>query len=100
MWTFGAIAVPELVHLLRLGDLVRQPASLLGKRTDRSEELRDLWRSSTPFIDDNAIHSYWLVRRTQNTMSAAPLRRSAPRIGRNDPCSCGSGKKYKRCCLQ
>lgn len=20
-------------------------------------------------------------------------------IGRNDPCSCGSGKKYKRCCL-
>ena len=22
-----------------------------------------------------------------------------PKIGRNDPCSCGSGKKYKRCCL-
>jgi hypothetical protein len=21
-----------------------------------------------------------------------------PKIGRNDPCSCGSGKKYKRCC--
>ncbi|MFZ2197282.1 MAG: YchJ family protein [Thermodesulfovibrionales bacterium] len=24
--------------------------------------------------------------------------RAAPRIGRNDPCSCGSGKKYKKCC--
>jgi hypothetical protein len=24
---------------------------------------------------------------------------SAPKIGRNDPCSCGSGKKYKICCL-
>ncbi len=23
----------------------------------------------------------------------------APRIGRNDPCPCGSGRKYKRCCL-
>ncbi len=24
--------------------------------------------------------------------------KSAPRIGRNDPCPCGSGKKYKKCC--
>jgi len=23
---------------------------------------------------------------------------SAPKIGRNDPCSCGSGKKFKKCC--
>ena len=25
--------------------------------------------------------------------------RSEPKIGRNDPCPCGSGKKYKKCCL-
>lgn len=25
---------------------------------------------------------------------------SAVHIGRNDPCFCGSGKKYKKCCLQ
>jgi SEC-C motif domain protein len=24
--------------------------------------------------------------------------RTAPKIGRNDPCTCGSGKKYKKCC--
>ncbi|MGQ9367414.1 YchJ family protein [Azospirillum sp. ST 5-10] len=24
--------------------------------------------------------------------------RSAPKVGRNDPCPCGSGKKYKKCC--
>jgi SEC-C motif domain protein len=24
--------------------------------------------------------------------------RTEPKIGRNDPCSCGSGKKYKKCC--
>jgi SEC-C motif-containing protein len=24
--------------------------------------------------------------------------RQGPKIGRNDPCSCGSGKKYKKCC--
>ena len=26
------------------------------------------------------------------------VRRDAPKIGRNDPCPCGSGKKYKNCC--
>ncbi|MFP5263783.1 MAG: preprotein translocase subunit SecA [Blastocatellia bacterium] len=30
--------------------------------------------------------------------AAKPVRNKGPRIGRNDPCTCGSGKKYKRCC--
>jgi preprotein translocase subunit SecA len=29
---------------------------------------------------------------------AAQARRSTDKVGRNDPCPCGSGKKYKRCC--
>jgi len=29
----------------------------------------------------------------------AGFRRTGPKIGRNDPCPCGSGKKYKKCCL-
>ena len=27
-----------------------------------------------------------------------PIRNSSPKVGRNDPCPCGSGKKYKNCC--
>ncbi|RMH39493.1 MAG: hypothetical protein D6689_16345 [Deltaproteobacteria bacterium] len=27
-----------------------------------------------------------------------PVVRETPKVGRNDPCPCGSGKKYKRCC--
>jgi len=27
-----------------------------------------------------------------------PFRRQRPKVGRNDPCPCGSGKKYKKCC--
>lgn len=27
-----------------------------------------------------------------------PIQREAPKVGRNDPCPCGSGKKYKKCC--
>ena len=26
-----------------------------------------------------------------------PFRHAEPKLGRNDPCSCGSGKKYKKC---
>jgi len=27
-----------------------------------------------------------------------PIKRDGRKIGRNEPCPCGSGKKYKRCC--
>jgi preprotein translocase subunit SecA len=29
---------------------------------------------------------------------SAPYKRESPKVGRNDPCPCGSGKKYKKCC--
>jgi preprotein translocase subunit SecA len=35
----------------------------------------------------------------QNTPDTAkPVIRSTPKVGRNSPCPCGSGKKYKQCC--
>jgi preprotein translocase subunit SecA len=30
--------------------------------------------------------------------AAATATREAPKVGRNDACPCGSGKKYKKCC--
>ena len=35
-----------------------------------------------------------------NTVSGYTVRRAVARVGRNDPCPCGSGKKYKQCCLE
>ncbi len=37
--------------------------------------------------------------RTQPRDLTVPVR-SEPKIGRNDPCPCGSGSKYKKCCLE
>ncbi len=34
----------------------------------------------------------------QEKTSSAPYQKSGPRVGRNDSCPCGSGKKYKKCC--
>jgi uncharacterized protein len=49
-------------------------------------------------VTENAriIHGWWLERREPGI----PVRRSSPDVGRNDPCPCGSGKKYKHCCLR
>lgn len=49
-----------------------------------------------------AIHAHWLARRTAlpAVASRGPVRREAPKVGRNDPCPCGSGQKYKKCCGQ
>jgi hypothetical protein len=35
-----------------------------------------------------------------DTEEVTPFRRESPKVGRNDPCPCGSGKKYKKCCGQ
>jgi uncharacterized protein YecA (UPF0149 family) len=37
--------------------------------------------------------------RKQFTPKAGAAIRSGPEPGPNDPCPCGSGKKYKECCL-
>ncbi|MDD5574185.1 MAG: preprotein translocase subunit SecA, partial [Candidatus Omnitrophica bacterium] len=36
----------------------------------------------------------------QEAPKEAPVRHEGPKVGRNDPCPCGSGKKYKKCCGQ
>jgi SEC-C motif domain protein len=38
----------------------------------------------------------WIYTRAVR-LGPAPVK-AAPKVGRNDPCPCGSGKKYKHCC--
>ncbi|MCG3135922.1 MAG: hypothetical protein HMLKMBBP_03698 [Planctomycetes bacterium] len=47
-----------------------------------------------------AIYRYWLPYRKalhERTL-AATYQREHPKVGRNDPFPCGSGKKFKKCC--
>jgi uncharacterized protein len=37
-------------------------------------------------------------RRSLTDTAHLPLRRAGPKIGRNEACPCGSGRKYKHCC--
>jgi len=60
-------------------------------------EADEIKHAITPNVRE--IHAYWLSRRAEQAPTAKPVRRSEPRVGRNDPCPCGNGKKYKKCCL-
>ncbi|MBO4394061.1 MAG: SEC-C domain-containing protein, partial [Spirochaetales bacterium] len=47
-----------------------------------------------------AANQQKVARASANDHMQAPTQviRTAPKVGRNDPCPCGSGKKYKNCC--
>ncbi len=36
--------------------------------------------------------------RDEEKAAQQPLKREGEKVGRNSPCPCGSGKKYKKCC--
>ena len=47
-----------------------------------------------------ALYQHWLAQRmSAEVVRPAPVRSEAEVTGRNDPCPCGSGKKFKKCCL-
>ena len=43
-------------------------------------------------------HWFFVDGKTVDPVERTTVVREAPKVGRNDPCTCGSGKKYKKCC--
>lgn len=71
------------------------------------EEMRDIWRMD----ESEAIHEEYAgalaAAAAEQEMAMAqsmaegprkPIRKKVAEVGRNDPCPCGSGRKYKKCC--
>jgi hypothetical protein len=112
---------PRERHRSVMEDLVdlQQPGSLVANSYDRDEIQRAFDVGDNPewqrffnpweFYDpdevdrrqdrlfgedqDRELPSYALPARVRT------YKRTVPKVGRNDPCPCGSGKKYKKCCL-
>ena len=60
-------------------------------------ELADIPSSQLPRLRSQA--NDMRQKRIARTISERKETTGRPKIGRNEPCPCGSGKKYKRCCL-
>ena len=61
------------------------------------EEIEALQNTITPNV--RLIHAYWLMQRDEFATATPPEQRSETSVGRNDPCPCGIGMQYKKCCL-
>jgi len=55
--------------------------------------LRDTHHERARFKRHNGV---WLY--SEGSVAPKTVVRSGPKVGRNEPCPCGSGKKYKHCC--
>jgi hypothetical protein len=123
---FLACAYDELgkaPHLLEGEDLEQILAERLpahfGKRDPLAEPVEDVLAAYLDFMRENAVvlHAFELARALAEHAPAfrariasgelagrAPGKKTAPfvhraeKTGRNDPCPCGSGKKFKQCC--
>ncbi len=63
-----------------------------------ARQRRPLFNFGGPEPTDADRAEWELAKRlTWREPISGPYRRESPRVGRNDPCPCGSGKKYKRC---
>lgn len=89
---------------IRPDELDAVAASPQGLRLDRTRDRRP------PITDVADAISWWAsfhTSRAHFAHSDDDLRhgherldpyRASPKVGRNEPCPCGSGRKYKRCC--
>ena len=72
------------------------PAEFLKKfEADSPDGERELTRRSLGALIRSTHESFLKYRKPETLGPQARTHRA----GRNDPCPCGSGKKYKRCCI-
>ncbi len=89
----------DLTELLEpmflLNGMLKEDAEKNGERwfspAEEARLLADI-QDNLPVIVQ-ALYNFWRAKRGGMT-----VQREEPKSGRNDPCPCGSGKKYKQCC--
>jgi uncharacterized protein YecA (UPF0149 family) len=98
---------PDIVRLMaplleaKFNELDRFPASESEATSDETMmiDVLDGYPTAVVFGPVDIPTETWLPghRPTAEVMTT-PVKRPEPKVGRNGPCPCGSGKKYKKCC--
>jgi len=84
--------------------LRREPCILVNDKNGRVHDLLEEWDNNAVELAEyyNNIHDKILLTRKYSS-PIEPVANSSTyvteKVGRNDPCPCGSGKKYKHCCI-
>jgi len=108
--TFGQKKYDTLPRYCRKCDVLAMcngecPKNRFIKTPDNEEGLNYLCSGYKRFFNHSRPFLRQLTALWQNQATQEPMRpvrnisRRSSKTGRNDPCPCGSGKKYKKCCL-
>lgn len=95
-WT--AFTLSDDPAVLRAMILFRKLDELANRPGDQFTEEDDALDASAPDMIPEAVETLHAARLAL-TGSLEPSAVSNKPVGRNDPCPCGSGKKFKKCCL-
>jgi preprotein translocase subunit SecA len=77
----------DMTHRIK-EDTIEKLCIVRIQREEEIEEMREQERQD------------YVLSRGENMAEPSTVKRDAQKVGRNDPCPCGSGKKYKKCCGQ
>jgi preprotein translocase subunit SecA len=64
------------------------------------KETAAIHEESGPATSSMSAQQQQAIEGTEVDQKKEPIRNLADRVGRNDPCPCGSGKKFKQCCMK
>ncbi|MCW8916442.1 MAG: UPF0149 family protein [Magnetovibrio sp.] len=91
----GDEAAQAIFTLMRLCEL----GSVPEEEQEMPMEIDAQLLSVAPDLIPEAIVLLYGAKRAAGVVIPTSLEETEIKIGRNDPCPCGSGKKYKKCCL-
>jgi preprotein translocase subunit SecA len=104
MWTRIANRVTDVIFKIKVTTSGEEESASGGSGGDAEGGPRDLSTMSFMHADSTGAGFVGASRDQEAAMSAQnvetkveTIRRAQPRVGRNDPCPCGSGKKFKQC---
>ncbi len=91
----GAASEPAATIETRYGGMLSREArkELKNLRADIEEARKEITEAEEPSIYEVCLEGFDVMDEDQ------PYQRAEPKLGRNEPCWCGSGKKYKKCHL-
>jgi preprotein translocase subunit SecA len=91
MWTSVGERVTDLVFKIEQLD-----ERFVGSTWTEAEAIHEEAASAGEITEQQQA----AIEGTETDHKPQPIRHRGPRVGPNDPCPCGSGKKFKKCCMR
>ena len=83
------------MELAIFGNSLELLAKVEGELKTETVKVQEVHNQAELIFNANANAN---ANSNSGSAKAEPAKPSVPKVGRNDPCPCGSGKKYKKCC--